>query len=66
MKYLGLKNEFSLTWSVLQLKVFKQDFSLKSDFSRRHLCQNPPALAGGSLSTEREKIDLLVSLVYYL
>ncbi|QTY18682.1 hypothetical protein [Virgibacillus pantothenticus] len=35
---------------MLQLKVFEQDFSLKSDFSRRHLCPNPPALAGGRLS----------------
>ncbi|WP_340002060.1 hypothetical protein [Oceanobacillus sp. FSL K6-0127] len=30
----------------------EQDFSLKNDFSRRHLCQNPPALAGGRLINE--------------
>ncbi|UUI05456.1 RNA polymerase sigma factor [Oceanobacillus jeddahense] len=34
---------------MLQLNDFEQDFSLKSDFSRRHSCPNPPALAGGRL-----------------
>ncbi len=37
--------------SRLQLMDFQQDFILKSDFSRRHLYQNPPALAGGSLNS---------------
>ncbi|MBS7427697.1 hypothetical protein KM917_11970 [Virgibacillus pantothenticus] len=50
MKYSKLKSEFSPILDMLQLKVFEQDFSLKSDFSRRHLCPNPPALAGGRLS----------------
>ncbi len=39
---------------MLQLKDFEQDFSLKSDFSRRHLCPNPPALAGGRLRFIKE------------
>ncbi|WP_343768582.1 hypothetical protein, partial [Oceanobacillus oncorhynchi] len=41
--------EFSLILNMLQLNDFEQDFSLKSDFSRRHSCPNPPALAGGRL-----------------
>jgi len=41
---------------VLKHKDFKQDFSLKNDFSRRHLCPNPPALAGGRL---KEKSRLM-------
>ncbi|WP_224752776.1 hypothetical protein, partial [Metabacillus arenae] len=32
------------------LKVFQMTSVLVNDFSRRHLCQNPPALAGGRLS----------------
>ena len=47
--YSKSKNEFSPILNMLQLKVFEQDFSLESDFSRRHLCPNPPALAGGRL-----------------
>lgn len=50
MTFSRLKNEFSLNLSMLQLKCFKQDFSLRDDFSRRHLFQNPPALAGGRLN----------------
>jgi len=49
MIYSKLKSEFSPILNMLQLKRFEQDFSLKSDFSRRHLCPNPPALAGGRL-----------------
>ena len=50
--YSRLKNEFSLILNMLQLNDFEQDFSLKSDFSRRHSCPNPPALAGGRLSVK--------------
>lgn len=35
---------------MLKHKDLEQGFSLKNDFSRRHLCQNPPALAGGRLN----------------
>ncbi|WP_391201601.1 hypothetical protein [Psychrobacillus sp. L4] len=43
---------------MLKHKSFKKDFSLSNDFSRRHSCQNPPALAGGRLidcATKRKK-----------
>ncbi len=47
--YLRMKNKFSHILNILKLKDFEQDFSLKSDFSRRHLCSNPPDLTGGRL-----------------
>ena len=34
---------------MLELIDLKKALALYNDFSRRHLCQNPPALAGGRL-----------------
>lgn len=49
MRYSKLTSEFSHNSSMLKHMSFEQDFSLEHDFSRRHLCLNPPALAGGCL-----------------
>ena len=34
----------------LSIRAFRRTLALNNDFSRGHLCQNPPALAGGRLS----------------
>jgi len=49
MKFSGLKNKFIQNGIMLKLMDLEHGLSLKNDFSRRHLCQNPPALAGGRL-----------------
>ena len=51
----GSMSEFSQIMSMLKHMGFEQVFSLNNDFSRRHLCPNPPALAGGRLKKELEK-----------
>lgn len=41
-------------FSVLKHKCFEMTSVLDNDFSRRHLCLNPPALAGGRLRMVEE------------
>ena len=49
MTYLILKNEFSQIRVCFSIRALRRTSALNNDFSRRHLCQNPPALAGGRL-----------------
>ena len=44
-----LKNEFSQNSVCFSIGALRRTSALNTDFSRRHLCQNPPALAGGRL-----------------
>ena len=50
MTYLILKNEFSQIRVCFSIRALRRTSALNNDFSRRHLCLNPPALAGGRLS----------------
>ena len=49
MTYLILKNEFSQIRVCFSIRALRRTSALNNDFSRRHLCLNPPALAGGRL-----------------
>ena len=51
MTYLILKNEFSQIRVCFSIRALRRTSALNNDFSRRHLCLNPPALAGGRLSS---------------
>ena len=42
----------------LSLLALRRASALYNDFSRRHLCQNPPALAGGRLRDKKSLIPL--------
>ena len=74
MTFLILKNEFSQIRVCFSIRALRRTSALNNDFSRRHLCQNPPALAGGRLSDYGKEIInsyetifnyLFVGLHYY-
>lgn len=47
----------------LSIRTFRRTSALNNDFSRGHLCHNPPALAGGCLSlAETAKANGIVFL----
>ena len=57
MTYLILKNEFSQIRVCFSIRALRRTSALNNDFSRRHLCQNPPALAGGRLSKIKRVVN---------
>ena len=66
MTFSILKIEFSPSSVCFSIRALRRTLALNTDFSQRHLCPNPPALAGGRLTKDSMKArdSHIVSLVF--